>query len=302
MTVVLGPALLFRADWMWRTNNPEPPRSALVRHVWQNSQDRLNVDLLAGKPWVVHVTVALADNASQGLVPVDPPRLADGNVPDQNLYWGARYGIAGFLTRDAGWRLLETRRGADVPDLSILERRIYFKHFERDGVQASAFLIADAWRGETIQQALAQFVRMSAGHEVERIELALGDEPSVIRAGGAAHVQAYVGHNGLMEFDVPAPQQADRAASRSAIVLACASQPDFEPLLRGGGAHPLLLTTDLMAPEAYTLAAALERWLQGAEPPEVRTEAARAYARYQKIDPATAEGLFVAGIRRSPRD
>ena len=47
---------------------------------------------LFGEPLRVHVTVALCDNATQGMVPV-PAAIGDGDDPRTNLYWGARYGV-----------------------------------------------------------------------------------------------------------------------------------------------------------------------------------------------------------------
>src|SRR5687768_2778496 len=41
---------------------------------------------------VVHVFVALCDNEYQGIVPV-PARIGNGDDPDNNLYWGAAYGV-----------------------------------------------------------------------------------------------------------------------------------------------------------------------------------------------------------------
>src|SRR5204862_4069337 len=62
------------------------------------AQARMTADALAGKPIVVHVVVALCDNAHQGIVPV-PKRLGDGRDPASNLYWGARYGVRSYLSR-----------------------------------------------------------------------------------------------------------------------------------------------------------------------------------------------------------
>jgi len=50
-----------------------------------------------------------------------------------------------------------------------------------------------------------------------------------------------------------------------------------------------------MAPEAYTLAAALDGWMAGEPDREIRTRAATAYAKYQKISVGAAQRLFVTG-------
>ncbi len=66
-----------------------------------------------------------------------------------------------------------------------------------------------------------------------------------------------------MEFDVAGPVAVERAAPRAAIVLACTSKLFFQEHLRVSGAQPLVLTTQLMAPEAYTLDAAVRAWFSG---------------------------------------
>jgi hypothetical protein len=59
--------------------------------------------------------------------------------------------------------------------------------------------------------------------------------------------------------------------------------------LRAAGSKPLLLTTGLMAPEAYTLTAAIGAWVSGAD---VREAAAQAYHKYQKCGIRAARRLF----------
>jgi hypothetical protein len=54
------------------------------------------------------------------------------------------------------------------------------------------------------------------------------------------------------------------------------------------------MTTGLMAPEAYTLAALLESWRRGEPANDTRRAAAAAYARYQRCRIAAARRLFDA--------
>jgi len=57
---------------------------------------------------IVHVLVALCDNLHQGIVPV-PARLGNGEDLQNNLYWGAAYGVKAFFThKDSGWQLLSS--------------------------------------------------------------------------------------------------------------------------------------------------------------------------------------------------
>ena len=136
----------------------------------------LALPALAEPPLRVHVTVALCDNASQGIVPV-PAAIGDGDDPRTNLYWGAMYGVKSWLKRPRS------------------------------------------------------------------------------------------------------------------IVLACISRRYFAPYLARAGSPPLLLTNGLMAPEAYTLTAAIEAFVKKTD---VADAAARAYDNHQKCGLKAARKLFQA--------
>ena len=209
-------------------------------------------------PLVVHVTVALCDNATQGIVPV-PSAIGDGNNPRTNLYWGAAYGLKTWLKRER-WRV-ET---APAPHAAILERIVAKKKIgDRD-----VTIVADAWRGSRIREAIDAFLEQASG------------------LGERAHVVAYVGHNGLMEFNVE-PRVGTKPAK--SIVLACASRQYFTSHLGRARSEPLLLTNGLMAPEAYTLTAAIEAHVRGGD---VREAAAQAYHRHQNCGIRGARKLF----------
>ncbi len=250
----------------------------------QEVQDRVAADVASGLPIVVHVVVALCDNEHQGIVPV-PRHLGNGQDPASNLYWGALYGVRTHLARSQGWTTVSIggATGPEVLDRIVLKRRV------RRGTQpATVYLVADAWDGALIRKAISRFLDMAAARGREAVvadSLTLG-------VGGEAHLVAYVGHDGLMDFDVPAPREDPAAAPRDAVVLACASKPYFLDKLRTAGAHPLLLTTGLMAPEAYTLDAVVTAWAAGETPAGIRDRAARAYDRYQKCGVAAARRLF----------
>jgi hypothetical protein len=98
-----------------------------------------------------------------------------------------------------------------------------------------------------------------------------------------------------MDFTLDAvPAEAAGALPRSSLVLACASRTYFLEPLRQGGSHPLLLTTGLMAPEAYTLDVAVRSWLSGKTPAEVHEAAAAVYHKFQRCGLRAARRLFAA--------
>lgn len=208
----------------------------------------------------VHVVVALCDNDSQGIVPV-PRAIGDGDDPRTNLYWGAAYGLKTQLKREQ-WKI----ERAPITNDKVLERIVATKRIGSTEV----VLVADAWRGKFIRDAITSFLEMASGVS-------------------KADVVAYIGHDGLMEFDV-SPRPARNATRRPrAIVLACASLQYFGPYLQRANSQPLLLTTGLMAPEAYTLTAAIEAWVGDGD---VREAAAQAYHQHQKCGLRAARRLF----------
>ena len=226
----------------------------------------------------IHVFVALCDNEYQGIVPV-PQKLGNGEDPNNNLYWGALYGTKAFLKKSKDWKVLATEK---KPTEEILER-IIFRH-----VATRTYLVADAYRGRKIRNAVENFLNAAAGNNPET--LTLGE--TQIRIAGGSDLVVYVGHNGLMDFSVDQTMQKKLGDARNAIVLACKSKPYFQPRLAKLGCRPVLLTTGFMAPEAYTLKAAVEGWIAGENAEQIREHAARAYDKYQKCGLKAAGRLF----------
>jgi hypothetical protein len=252
-------------------------------------QSRILRDIAAGNPIVVHIVVALCDNKYQGIVPV-PKILGNGQDPNSNLYWGAAFGVRTFFTHQAGWNLVERTRS---PSSHVLERVVFEKSVKRNDHNLPVFAVAEAWDGKEIKAAIERFMGLAAGEMEESLTVVSHGRSINLHTGGAAHIVAYVGHDGLMDFSLPSvPRERNRAPSKSSIVLACASRAFFNDSLQAGGSHILLVTTGLMAPEAYTLNAAIEAWVSGKSPSEVREAAAAAYSQYQKCSRTAARRLF----------
>ncbi len=235
----------------------------------------------AGK--VAYVVVALCDNVNQGIVPV-PAALGNGEDPARNLYWGARFGVRTHFNASREWRAVSA---VSNPAPKVLERVVY-KHRTLD-----AYLVADAYRGAEIAQATADFLNVASGNLNPTFED--GGRTYGLGRGAAAHLVAYVGHDGLMDFRLPAMPKRRDDLRRDAVILACVSKRYFAPALRETGANPLLWTTNLMAPEAYVLKAALDGWLAGEDGEQVRQRAAKAYDAYQNCGLRAAQNLFATG-------
>lgn len=235
----------------------------------------------------VHVFVALADNAHQGIVPV-PAKLGNGEDAERNLYWGSAGGVKTFFSRATEWE----RVGCGLKAKAQVLDRCVFKFRA-----ANVYLIADAYRGTEIKQAITDFLDSAAGDGGDTVSVsdrATGRSVE-LPAHGAANLVAYAGHDGLMDFQLVRFPRQRNDAHRDAVVLACASKQFFSSAVRVGGAYPLLWTTGLMAPEAYTLKAALDGWIAGETNEQVRERAAAAYDRYQKCGLKAARRLFATG-------
>ena len=141
---------------------------------------------------VIHVFVALADNAHQGIVPV-PPKLGDGDAPATNLYWGAAFGVKSYFRRASGWQLLSASKG---PKPFILERCIF--RYRNEPV----YLVADAYQGSHIREAVSDFLAAASGLDLQRIQIKEEWSITTLAAGGAADLVAYVGHDAFMDFQV----------------------------------------------------------------------------------------------------
>lgn len=237
---------------------------------------------------VIHVFVALCDNVNQGIVPVSAS-LGNGDNPATNLYWGAGFGVRTFFGKSRDW-LRVNSSNASVKSPSVVLERIVFRHRK-----TGAYLVAEAYRGSYIRQATEDFLAAAAGNPGEKLTVSVEGKEIELHLGGSANLLAFIGHNGLMDFQLTSIPRKRDEKKREAIILACASKNYFTNPLRATGAQPLLWTTNLMAPEAYVLSAALDGWLNHESGEQVRLRAAKAYSTYQRISVRAAGGLFATG-------
>jgi hypothetical protein len=216
----------------------------------------------------IRVFVALADNKTQGIVPV-PAKIGNGDDSAHNLYWGCDEALPPVFRASADWKFNGREPGAKP---AIIER-VRFAH--KSGRWQ---LIADAYRGSAIRECTVDF-----------FQALTGDEPT-------EHLPlvAYIGHDGLMDFALPENAVLQRGPGRQAIVLCCLSERFFGPHLEKAGARPLLATTQLMYPGGFILRDVLAGWTRGETPAQLHDRAAAAYARNQGISVKAARGVFSA--------
>ena len=182
---------------------------------------------LHAKIKTIHVFVALCDNEHQGIVPV-PERIGNGKDPKQNLYWGAGYGVKNFLkVKTNDWTFI---KNLDPKNDTILERSL-FKHNTE-----SIYLLADAYDGEFIKTCTQDLLKSANGQK----PLNILQQDYLLGFGGCFDLAAYVGHDGLMEFDISISYQEKPKPAKDLIIFACSSQYFFQEEVEKSGLNCLI--------------------------------------------------------------
>ncbi len=228
----------------------------------------------------IHIFVALCDNKYQGIVPVSP-KIGNGQDPDNNLYWGCGFGIRTYFKRSKEWKLIKIQK-LD----SIKLERLICKH-----ITQNYYLIADAYNGQYIKQCTQDFLKSSAGQLKDTLHV----NNKIIGIGGNSKLVSYIGHDGLMDFQLTDSYQNTDNKRRDIIILACNSKRFFWPHLQQAYVNPLVWTTGLMAPEAYTIHDAITGYVINENNEKIRTRAASAYSSHQKCSEKAARNLLVTG-------
>lgn len=228
----------------------------------------------------IHVFVALCDNKFQGIIPV-PKSIGNGQDPANNLYWGCGNGIKSYFKKSNHWKLIEIRKMNDVR----LERIIFKHRF------SNFYLIADAYNGMYIKNCTQDFLKSSCGELKDTVNV----DNTTLGIAGYSSLISYIGHNGLMDFNIDYKPINTDSIKRNIIILACYSKHFFSPYLQKANVNPMLWTTNLMCPEAYTIHDAIQAYIDGENEEGIRNKGAKAYNRYQKCGEKAAKNLLVTG-------
>ncbi|UFH32731.1 hypothetical protein LNP04_03160 [Chryseobacterium sp. C-71] len=230
----------------------------------------------------IHIFVALCDNKYQGIVPVHE-KIGNGQDPDNNLYWGCAFGVRSYFKKSREWKFIEIRKLK-----SEKLERIIFKH-----VTKNYYLVADAYDGKFIKESTIDFLNSSNGRNKDTLNAG----KTTIGIGGNSKLLAYVGHDGLMDFQLNETFENTDQQKRDVIILACYSKKYFSPHLAKANVNPIVWTTGLMSPEAYTLHDAISGYVLNESNEQIRTRAAKAYSKYQKCSEKAARNLLVTSIQ-----
>ncbi len=246
--------------------------------------DRVKKKISNQEPLVIHMMVPLCDNDNQGIVKVNA-KLGDGQNLRTNLYWGSKYGIKNFFHKLSPWKLLESQKNIDN---NILERIILYREYAN---QTKAYLIADAYAGDKMKNCLSDYFNAISGNSKEQINI--NDNSILIKSN--ADLLIFNGHNGLMDYEMEFVNNQDDKI-REAAVIGCVSHSYFLDHFKHAKAYPVLMTSNLMAPEAYVSDALIDSWItQHSNSQNFKTEVGKAYHKYQKCGIKGATRLFKTG-------
>jgi hypothetical protein len=155
----------------------------------------------------IHVFVALCDNKYQGIVPV-PAKIGNGQDPVNNLYWGCGFGVKTFFSTQNNWQLLSVKKSDSS---ALILERLVFKYRGKE-----IYLVADAYNGKEIKNCTINFLKSCSGNYSDSIRI----NNKTIYCGGASEIIAYVGHDGLMDFQLADTYKAVDNKKREAMIFA----------------------------------------------------------------------------------
>jgi hypothetical protein len=212
----------------------------------------------------IGVFVALADPKHTGIEAL-PESIGNGDNAETNLYWGNDEGLKGVFDRSRKWKLVD-RNETPQSDV-VLSRRAYRR------VGANLVMVAMAYRGAAMKRCIQDF------------------EGAV--AHGTFDMVVFIGHDGLMDFQLPMPERAaDQGKMPDCVALCCLSEDYMKTRLLAAGGRPVLLTTQRMYPGAFVLEAVIDTWIAGKGLSDMRESAGTAYSMNQKISKRAATGVF----------
>lgn len=235
-------------------------------------------------PLVAHVLVPLCDNENQGIVPTTAS-LGNGQSLKSNLYWATSNGMKRYFKEKTDWKMLKSE--IYHKDSTILERVTFKKNFENG---AQVYLIADAYRGDRMEDCLIDFFQSLSGELNDTVFL----ENDTILINAKADLVAFNGHNGLMDMYVEEFQNTDNI-QKDAVVIACSSMYDFNERLKLLRAYPLVMTTNLLYPGAFVMEGVINNWALMKTDEEIRLSAGDAYNRVKQCGVNGARNLFSTG-------
>ena len=229
--------------------------------------ERLNLKKANKQPLIVHVYVPLCDNEHQGIVPTTAS-LGDGMNIKSNLYWATSGGTKAYFKKQQDWKLvLET---LDI-DTNVLERVVFEKMYSTGKV----YLIADAYRGDRMEETVNDYLAAISGNRPQHIILT----NDTIQVAEAADLIMFNGHNGMMD-NIQLKPWVNKTKKRTDVVMnSCVSFGYLQDEFMLAGGYPLVRSNSLLYPGAYVLAQIIDDWVEGVEEDQICLNAGATYCK-----------------------
>jgi hypothetical protein len=145
-----------------------------------------------------------------------------------------------------------------------------------------------------MKECLNDFFLSASGNDKESISVNVSGINRIFLPGSSDLV-AFIGHDGLMDTQLETYPLQKGTKKRDVMIICCISKEYFADGIRAASANPILWTTGLMSPEAYSIKAGLDGWLLKETGQQIRERAAQAYDKYQHCGIKGARGLFATG-------
>lgn len=202
------------------------------------------------------------------------------------MWWGlSPYGFKAYFNRNRTWKRVKRMK----PLEAFLAERVVYKHRKKN-----VYLVADAYYGKYLKRATVDFLNAVAGQKKAEIFL----RKKKISAGGSSDLVIYLAHNGLMDFSLNnTPQKISPEHKKNVMLFTCLGWQYFAPSLRKAGGYPLLWTKKLIAPHAYLVKHALDKWIDGKNGEAIRKVCVQDYHKYRGRSLRYSKKIFVTGWR-----
>jgi len=218
-----------------------------------------------------------------------------GLNPAGNAYWGALYGVAGFLPRKGGWTVVAKLNGNGESSAArwlLRTRARGGDAWRARGIDGGfdLYLLAYAWSNSALRGAMDAPGRDALKPRAIRIEIA----GEAIDFGAEAVMSGYIGPNGMTKGPWDTFEGLPGRAERPFGVFYLASQSAayiHEGAVRHG-LYSVLFARRPIVPEAYLLDGMLDGLVDGTFGDGFLGGAAREYAKYQRVSVAVARRLL----------
>jgi len=227
---------------------------------------RLQAKIEHHEPLIVHLYVPLCDNDHQGIVPTTAS-LGNGMSLRTNLYWATSGGTKGYFKSKPKWKTVYNHFDIDT---NVLERIV----FKRQYNNTTVFLVADAYRGDRMEETINNYLAAISNNRQESIHL---NDSTTLEIAGQSDLIMFNGHNGAMDAITIQPWINTTEKRTDIVMNACLTYDYLQNQFMQAGGYPLVRTNTLLYPGAYVLDQIITDWVAGTEEKQLCLNAGRAY-------------------------